>query len=359
VRIENVVTMSLNLPLQSYPTPQAAAMFFESLRERVRAVPGISQAALTTHLPLRWIGNGEAIEVAGREAPINVRFKRVDAGYFDAFGIPLLTGRSITERDRHGSPRVIVINEALAARLADAAGIRNPVGLTVGLYCPVYGDKRSTTEQVELVGVIRNERVASPGVPHPSVVYVPVSQVPSEGVKLIVRSDIDSASVISGVREALRGIDPRLPIGEIATMREVRERTLAGASRPAWLIGIFAGIAALLAAIGLYGVISQTVNQRRREMGIRMALGARSSDVVGHVLRDASKLVLIGLVIGSAGAFALTGVVKTLLFGVSPLDPVAFAIACVAMASIGILAGLIPASRAARLDPAMTLREEG
>jgi putative ABC transport system permease protein len=359
VRIENVVTMSLNLPLQSYPTPEAAAMFFESLRDRVKAVPGVSQAALSTHLPLRWIGNGEAIELAGREAPINVRFKRVDPGYFEAFGIPLLTGRSISDRDRYGSPRVIVINEALAARLADVAGIRNPVGLSVGLYCPVYGDKRSTTEQVEIAGVIRNERVAAPGVPHPSVVYVPLSQVPSDGVKLIVRSDIDSASVISGIREALRGVDPRLPIGEIATMREVRERTLAGASRPAWLIGIFAGIAALLAAIGLYGVISQTVNQRRREMGIRMALGARASDVVGHVLRDASKLVLIGLVIGSAGAFALTGVVKRLLFGVSPLDPVAFVIACVAMALIGILAGLIPAGRAARLDPAMTLREEG
>jgi putative ABC transport system permease protein len=308
---------------------------------------------------LRWIGNGEAIEVAGREAPINVRFKRVDPGYLDTFGIPLLTGRGISERDRHGSPRVIAINEALAARLADVAGIRNPVGLTVGLYCPVYGEKGSTTEQVEIVGVIRNERVAAPGLPHPPIVYVPLSQVPSDGVKLIVRSDLDSASVIAGVREALRGVDSHLPIGDMATMREVRERTLAGASRPAWLIGAFAGIAALLAAIGLYGVISQMVNQRRREMGIRMALGARSSDVVAHVLRDASKLVLIGLVIGSAGAFALTRLVKALLFGVSPLDPVAFVIACAAMASIGILAGSIPAGRAARLDPATTLREEG
>jgi putative ABC transport system permease protein len=314
---------------------------------------------LSTHLPLRWIGNGEAIEVAVREEPINVRFKRVDAGYLEAFGIPLLTGRSITERDRHGSPRVIAINEALAARLADIAGIGNPVGLTVGLYCPVYGEKRSTTEQVEIVGVIRNERVAAPGLPHPPVVYVPLSQVPGDGVKLIVRSDIDSASVIAGVREALRRVDPHLPIGDIATMREVRERTLAGASRPAWLIGVFAGVAALLAAIGLYGVISQTVNQRRREMGIRMALGARSSDVVAHVLRDASKLVLIGLVIGSAGAFALTRLAKALLFGVSPLDPVAFVFACASMTCIGILAGLIPAGRAARLDPAMTLREEG
>jgi predicted permease len=359
VRIENVVTMSLNLPLQAYPTPVAAAMFFESLRERVRAVPGVSQAALSTHLPLRWIFNGEAIELAGRDAPINVRFKRIDAGYLDAFGIPLLTGRSINERDRPGSPRVIAINEALAARLADVAGIHNPVGLKVGLYCPVYGEKRSTTEQVEIVGVIRNERVAAPGSPHPPIVYVPLSQVPSDGVKLIVRSDIDSASVIAGVREALREVDPHLPIGDIATMQEVRERTLAGASRPAWLIGIFAGIAALLAGIGLYGVISQTVNQRRREMGIRMALGARSSDVVGHVLRDASKLVLIGLVIGSAGAFALTPLAKAVLFGVSPLDPVAFVIACAAMASIGLLAGLIPAGRAARLDPAMMLRDEG
>lgn len=359
VRIENVVTMSLNLPLQAYPTPAAAAMFYESLRDRVRAVPGVSQAALATHLPLRWIGNGEAIELAGREEPINVRFKRVDAGYLDAFRIPLVAGRSIGERDRYGSARVIVINEALAARLADVAGIGNAVGLRVGLYCPVYGDKRSTTEQVEIVGVIRNERVAAPGVPHPPIVYVPLSQVPSEGVKLIVRGDIDSASVIGGVREALREVDPHLPMGDIATMREVRERTLAGTSRPAWLIGVFAAIAALLAVIGLYGVISQTVHQRRREIGIRIALGASASDVVGHVLRDASKLVLVGLVIGAAGAAALTRLAKALLFGVSPLDPVAFVVACAAMAFLGVLAGLIPAGRAARLDPVITLREEG
>lgn len=359
VRIENVVAMSLNLPLQAYPTPEAAALFFESLRDRVRAVPGVSQAALSTHLPLRWIGNGEAIELAGRDEPINVRFKRVDAGYLDAFRIPLMAGRSISERDRHGAPRVIVINEALAARLADVAGIRNAVGLRVGLYCPVYGDKRTTTEQVEIVGVIRNERVAAAGIPHPPIVYVPLSQVASEGVKLIVRGDIDTASVIAGVRGALRAVDPRLPVGEIATMREVQDRTLDGASRPAWLIGAFAGIAALLAAIGLYGVISQTVNQRRREIGIRIALGARSSDVVGEILRDASKLVLTGLVIGAAGAAALTRLAKALLFGVSPLDPLAFGVACAAMACVGVLAGLIPAGRAARLDPVITLREEG
>ncbi|MBL8214184.1 MAG: ABC transporter permease [Bryobacterales bacterium] len=359
VRIENVVTMSLNLPSQAYPTPAAAAMFYESLRDRLKSIPGVSQAALSTHLPLRWIGNGEAIELPGREEPVNVRFKRVDAGYLNAFSIPLLAGRGISEQDRYGSSRVIVINEALAARLADIAGIRNPVGLRVGLYCPVYGDKRSATEQVEIVGVIRNERVAAPGVPHPPIVYVPLSQVASEGVKLIVRADIDSASVIAGVREALRDVDPHLPIGDIATMREVRERTLAGTSRPAWLIGIFAGIAALLAAIGLYGVISQTVNQRRREIGIRIALGARASDVLGHVLKDASKLVLIGLVIGAVGASAVTRLAKALLFGVSPLDPVAFVVACAAMAFLGILAGLIPAGRAARLDPVVTLREEG
>jgi predicted permease len=359
VRIENVVTMSLDLPRPAYPTGDAAGRFFETLRERVRAVPGVSQAALASHLPLRWVGNGEAIEVAGQPAPMNVRFKRVDAGYLDVFGIPLLRGRGIEERDRAGAPRVMMINEALAARLADVAGIRNPVGMTVGLYCPVYGERRARTEQVEIIGVMRNERVAAPGAPQPPIVYVPLAQVPQEGVKLIVRSELDAAAVMAGVREAVGGVDPDLPLGDVATMREVRERTLVGASRPAWLIGVFAGFAALLAAIGLYGVIAQTVNQRRREMGIRMALGAGAWDVVKQVLGEGLRLVGIGLVVGAAGAWALTRFAKSLLFGVSPLDPLALGMACGAMVGIGILAGLLPASRAARLDPAMTLREEG
>jgi predicted permease len=359
VRIENIITVSLDLPAHSYPVPVRAAAFYEAARERVRAIPGVLQAALATHLPLRWISNGEAIEVPGVAEMINVRFKRVDPGYFNAFGIPLLAGRGIQETDRNGARRVMVINEALARRLADAAGIAQPVGRVVRLHCPRYITRGSTAEEVEIAGVIRSERVAGPGSPDPAVVYVPLAQVPTQGVSLIVRTQADPSSIVSAIREAVRGVDPDLPLGEIATMQEVRDQTLTGASRPAWLIGAFAAIAAFLTAIGLYGVLSQAVARQRREIGIRMALGAHARDVVLHVLRNGLTLVVIGLVLGTAGAVALTRVMKNLLFQVSPLDPFAIAAACLAMTIIGLLAGFIPAARAARVDPVTTLRDEG
>lgn len=359
VRIENVITMALNLPVKSYPTPGRAAMFYEAARERMKGVPGVRQAAFSTHLPLRWIGNGEGVEVAGVKEPIIVRFKRVDAGYFDTFGIPMLAGRSIQETDRHGGRRVIVINEALAKRLAEVAGMKNPVGQVVRLFCPRYIARGTDTEEVEIVGMIRSERVGDPGAPDPAVVYVPVSQVPSQGVSLIVRTHSDPSSVISGIREAMRGIDSNLPIGDIATMQEIREQTLSGASRPAWVIGAFATIATFLTAMGLYGVLSQMVMQRRREIGIRMALGAGWREVVLGVMRNGLFLVMLGLAVGLFGVFGLTRVMKTLLYEVSPLDPAALAIACASMTIIGLLAGFIPAMRAARVDPVTTLRDEG
>lgn len=359
IRIENVITVSMNLPARSYPSSERAATFYESAAERLRAIPGVMQAAITTHLPLRWISNGEAVEVAGVKELINVRFKRVDPGYFDAFGIPLLAGRGITERDHHSGRRIVVINQALAARLADTAGIKNPIGHVVRLYCPRYIEKGTTTEEVEIAGIIRSERVGDPGMPDPAVVYVPLVQVPHQEINLVVRTQTDPASVVSAIRDAVRQIDPNLPLGEIATMQEVRERTLTGPSRSAEVIGIFAAIAALLAAIGLYGVLSQTVMQQRREIGIRMALGARSRDIMSHVLGNAMILIAIGLGLGMLGAFALTRVVKNILFEVSPLDPLALAAACASMAFVGLFAGLVPASRAARVDPVTTLRDEG
>jgi predicted permease len=359
VRIENVITMSLNLPAKTYPTPVRAAMFYEAARERIKGVPGVQQAAFSTHLPLRWISNGEILEVAGVKEPINVRFKRVDPGYFDTLGIPFLAGRGINEPDRQGGPRVVVINEALGKRLADVAGLKNPIGQVVRIDCPRYAIRGADTEEVEIVGMIRSERVANPRAPDPAVVYVPIAQVPNQGVSLIVRTQSDPALVISGIREAMRGIDPNLPIGDIATMQEIREQTLSGSSQPAWVIGAFAVIAAFLTAMGLYGVLSQMVMQRRREIGIRMALGAGWREVVLGVMRNGMFLVMIGLAVGLFGVFGLTRVMKTLLYEVSPLDPSALATACVSMTIISLLAGFIPAMRAARVDPVTTLRDEG
>jgi putative ABC transport system permease protein len=212
---------------------------------------------------------------------------------------------------------------------------------------------------VQIVGIIRSERVSGPGRPDPPVVYVPLAQVPGPVVRLVVRTQAQPASVVPAIREAVRQIDPNLPLGDVATMRQVRERTLQGASQPAWIIGAFAGVAALLAALGLYGVLSHSVTQQRREIGIRMALGARSRDVLSHVLRNALSMITLGLALGLLGAFALTRVMESLLFQVSPLDPLALGVACATMISIGLLAGFVPAKRAARVDPMAVLRDEG
>jgi len=359
IRTSQVITMSLDLPVGAYPTPQQAALFYQTAASRVQAAPGVAQVGMTTTLPLRWISNGEAMMVPGVEKLVRVRFKRVDPGYFKTLGIPVLAGRGITAADVEGSTRVLVINQALAARLADVAGYRNPVGKKVRVSCPGYVEKRVFLPEMEIAGVIRSERVASPGYPDPPVVYAPLAQVPSPQIKLLVRTMTEPGAVMPAIRQAIREVDSGLPLGDIATMDQVRDGTLSGATRPAWLIGVFAALSVLLAAIGLYGVVAHLVTQQRREIGIRMALGARGADVLSRVLRHALGTVAVGLALGLAGAFALTRVMKNLLFEVSPLDPLALALACAAMTLIGLFAGLVPASRAARVDPATTLRDEG
>ena len=359
VRVENTITMSLDLPKQGYPTAERAALFYDALSRRIAATPGVVQAGLSSHLPLEWIGNGEGIVLPGVEKMINVRFKRVDPGYFATLGIPVLAGRGVTGQDRHGAPTMIVINEALRNRLRDAAGIADPVGRRARLSVPDYLGRNAGLTDVEIAGVIRSERVAPPGFPDPPVVYAAFAQAPGSHVAMLVRSTTQPELLVPAIREAVREVDPNLPLGEIATLQQVRARTLAGASRPAWLIGCFALVAVLLAALGVYSVLAQAVAQRRREIGIRMALGARPGNVVSFVLRNALGLVLVGLGIGLAGALAMTRVMAGLLFGVSPLDPVALGVACGATVVVGMAAALAPAMRAARVDPVTTLRAEG
>jgi predicted permease len=357
VRIDNVITTSIDLPLNAYPTPQKAALFYEALTQRLHSIPGIKKVGLSTTLPLQWISNGEAIQTPGDEKLIRVRLKRVDSGYFSTFDIPVLAGRGITDQDRAGSPRVVVINQALAKRLAAEAGIQNPVGRVVQLSTVTY--QKELQSPFQIAGVIRSERTASPGDPDPPVAYVPLAQNPVQSIELSVQAERKTDALLATIRAAVHTIDPNLPIGSSVTMQQVLERTLLPVSQPAWLIGGFASIALLLAAIGLYGLMSHSVTLRRREIAIRLALGAHSRDILSDISRDALLMLLPGAAFGLVGAFAVTRIMRSLLFEVSPLDPVALATACLSLAMIGLLAGFLPANRAVHIDPAVTLRDIG
>lgn len=359
VRIDHVLTFSVDLPQQSYGTPERAAAFVRTASEKLRNIPGVTQAAVTTHLPLEWISNGEGIRVPGLEQQIRVRLKRVDPEYFRTFAIPLLQGREISSGDQLGSPQVVVVNQALASRLSETAGIRQPVGQGVQLSEPAFDGTAGTLAPVQIVGVIGNERTSSPGSPTPPVAYVPLAQVPRPQLKLVVRSELPPESLAGAVREAMREVDRNLPLGEMSTMEQLRDRSYSGTSRPAWLIGLFAGLAAVLSAVGLYSVMAQNVVQERRSIGIRLALGAQYHDVMMHVLRSAVIMLAIGVSVGFAGVVVSTRIMRSMLFEVSPLDPVALSLACATVAFLGLTAGLLPALRAARIDPVSTLHDEG
>ncbi len=359
VRTSNVITASLDLPLAAYPTAETAVLFYRTVVERVEAVPGVEQAAVATDLPLQGVRQGEGVNVPGREGGIGVRYKRVDPNYFTALDIRLLSGRGISGQDRAGAPRVVVINETLAARLSEEFDMADPVGQVLNMSTPNFLNSDGSQEQAEIVGIVRNERTSDLNDEQAAVTYVPLAQVPRLQLKLVARTQNEPSSVLPGIREAVHEVDPNLPLADVRTMEQIHEQSLTAAKQPAWVIGAFATVAALLAALGLYGVLAHAVTQQRREIGIRMALGARSSDVLSHVLRGAMSMVAIGLVLGLAGAFALTRVMESLLFEVSALDPVALGVACVAMALVGLFAALVPANRAAGVEPMTVLRDEG
>jgi predicted permease len=359
VRIDHVITMSTDLPSAAYPTPASAARFYENVVQRLQAVPGVEQASVSQSLPLQGVQWGEYMSLPGAAQPLVVRLKLVDPWYFSTLRIPIEDGRAIKQRDRAGAPPVVVVNQEVARQLSKTFGIVNPVGQTVGIWVPGYGPIPESLINMQIVGVIRSEHTSRLDEAPELVAYVPLAQAPRQDVKLVVRTRSAPAAAMPGIREAVQQVDPHLPLGDVMTMEQVKQESMLWARQPTWVVGAFAGVAALLAALGLYGVLAHAVTQQRREIGIRMALGARSIDVLSHILRGACSMLFIGLAGGLAGAFALTRVLKSLLFQVSALDPAALAAACALMTLVGIVAASVPASRAARLDPMIVLRDEG
>ncbi len=349
-RAENVLTGVVPLPVTDYPLPAQRIAFERELLERVRALPGVVSAGAIDYPPFQ--GNaGSHIEIAGRpqnpKEPTQVVFQTASsAGYVETMGIPLLRGRRISSSDEIGSHPVCDIDETVARKFF--ANLE-PIWMQVVLPVP-----KVTCTVVGIVGATRARNLSEP--PPPRIYYS--SRVPFPQISLVVKAARDPLALVSALRHEVVALNPNLPLSSPMTMDEILADSLARQRFSIQLMALFAAIAALLAAVGIYGVVAYLVDQRRREWGIRIALGAQASDVIGLVLRQGSLPVGIGLMCGIGGAFAMARYLRSLLYEVSATDPVVFGNILAGLALVALLAMLIPARRATRVDPLESLRNE-
>jgi putative ABC transport system permease protein len=376
----NVLTMRVPLPDAKYPIPQnitdprepAGLAFFDQLLTRVEALPGVQSATAATILPLgAGDGWGKFLSIEGRAAPASldqvplVRFVLVSQDYFQTFGITLRQGRAFTAQDKSNSQPVAIINERLARRFFPN---EDPIGKTIWMGPPEHllppeaQTPENRSPRRTIVGVVSDVKGGNLNQPTTSQVYAPLSQYRREGwnngLMLAVRTSTPPETLTSAIREQVRALDADQPITNVRTMNELLNRTLSDAKFSLLLFGLFAGVALVLAAIGIYGVMATAVTQRTHEFGLRMALGAQTRDVLRLVIGQGMLLVVIGIAAGLLSAVALTRLMSTLLFGVSPNDPVTLALITVLLAVVALLACFIPARRATKVTPVEALRYE-
>ncbi|HEX6057835.1 MAG TPA: ABC transporter permease [Gemmatimonadaceae bacterium] len=353
-----VLTFSVSLPDAKYDTTRARA-YVAALTERLQELPGVTAVGAASILPLSGSSygisltsvDGRAIE-DGPDAP-SVQVRLVTPGYLHAMGMPLRRGRDLGPSDRPGAPHVLLANEA-AARLLwpgeDAVGRSLVLGTRFG-----FGGDRAGGEVVGIVGDVREMRVSREALP---TVYLPHAQWPVGFVGVALRADGDPEPLVAAAREHAAALDADVPVVEVLTMEQRLAGSVARQRFYMLLLAVFAVAAAALAAIGIYGVMAFGVAQRTREIGIRVALGARPGDVARLVVRAGLLLAVTGVVLGLAGALALTRLLEGLLYGVEPSDPATLAAASLLLLAVAALAALLPARRAAGVDPMQALRTE-
>jgi len=345
----NVVTMRIDLPQKKYSAPETRANFWDQFQSHVGAIPGVETIGLVSELPLSGQPNDMPYTVEGRAAgapnqAFDNDFRRVNQDYFRALRIPFLRGRNFTPQEVRQGAQVVIISESLVQQTFPN---EEPLGKRLVMS---FGNR--PFEIVGVVGDVRHGSLAAPGLP---TMYMPSLEA---GENVVIRAHGDGAALTTSVRRELATIDPNQPIARVRTMDEWLARAVAGPRYRTSLFVLFAGLALALSAVGIYGVMSYSVGQRTREIGVRMALGARQRNVLGLVLRQGMGLVLIGVAIGLAGAFALTRVIGSLLFNVGTRDPSTFTGVAIVLAAVAFIACYIPARRATKVDPMVALRYE-
>jgi predicted permease len=347
---DQIVTMALD-PAQIGYKPGQLLTFYRDLSQRLANLPGVKASTYTRNAPISGSFSRFGIEVPGYQPrpgeEMAVLFNQIDAQFFATFGIPLLSGRDFGQMDTPESPKVAMVNKSLARYFF---ANDNPIG------------KRITLEDyknLEIIGVVADTKYRDLKEAPPKTAYIPYSQYTNTNQRILgVRATRDASAIIAAIRREVRTLDPNLPIYAIKTFAEQINDSISRERLVALLSTLFGLFALLLAALGLYGVIAYSVSQRTREIGIRVALGAKQSDVLRMILRQGMVVVGAGIAIGLVAALALTHLVRALLFGIAPTDLLTFTAVPVTLAAVALFACLIPARRAAKVDPTVALRYE-
>ncbi len=353
IHANNVLVMNLSIGGKKYAQTQSRAPFVSSVLQRVQQVPGVQSASVVTDTPLSGDDDSIGFSVEGRpdvspNGRIGLNVNVVGPGYLRTLGIPLLKGRDFTDRDTVGAPLVVLINQALARKLWPN---QDPIGARIS------GDKKNWASIQGVVGDVRQGGLSAEPVPE---VYVSYLQDPFAWpyLTMLVRTSVDPMKLAASIQGAVWSIEKDLPIPSITTMEEIRSHSIAQPRLTALLLSIFAALALILASVGIYGVMAYSVTQRTHEMGLRMALGARASDVLTLVVGHGMLLAASGIALGLAGAFALTRVLEKFLWGVRPTDPFTFIAVSALLSAVALLASYLPARRATKVDPMVALRYE-
>jgi putative ABC transport system permease protein len=357
LRPESLLTMRTGLPEYKYREPARRTAFYDQALERLQSIPGVVSAGYTTSVPLEWKGASNGITIEGRpieRGEVNDALHRqISAGYLKTMGIGLVEGRYFDETDGEQSA-VAIVNETMARQYwadGDALGKRFK-----------FGPAGSTHPWLTIVGVVKDVRQMGASEPVKAEMYFPYRQVKTHRFfaprDLVIRTSVDPMMIAAAARDEIHAIDPDQPVSNIRTMEEVLGEEVGQRRTGMMLLAIFAGLALLLAAIGVYGVLSYFVSQHTSEIGLRRALGAQSGDILKWVMKRGMGLATAGAGVGLAGAIALTRLMNSLLFEVSAADPMTFAGATALLAAIAALACWIPARRATKVDPQVALRYE-